>query len=130
MVPTNSSRAEAPAQEDVVENEMPAAAADPVPPAWPTHDLPADFLARVRDLSPQTLVHVPGAYRQRLCVITAACVDGCNVGDTSAAVLEQARSKLLLAPVPKGCSMSAELGTRFALWEAGSFSDLLDRAEV
>ena len=129
-VPTNSSRAEAPTQEDVAENEMPAAPADPLPPPWPAHDLPPDFLARVRRLSPQTLVHVPGAYRQRLCVITAACVEGSNVGDNSAALLEQARSKLLLAPVPKGCSTSAELGVRFALWEAGSFADLLVRLEV
>ena len=44
--------------------------------------------------------------------------------------LEQARSKLLYAPQPKGCNLHVELGKRIALWERQEFEELLLRAEA
>ena len=51
-------------------------------------------------------------------------------GDASWAVLEQARSKLLLAHVPKGSSTNLELQTRFRLWQDAAFGRLLERIEL
>lgn len=51
------------------------------------------------------------------------------MGDGSAALLGQARSKLLLALPPRGASLPFELRARLDLWESGSFLSLLERIE-
>ena len=43
--------------------------------------------------------------------------------------LAKAHAKLLLAPPPRGFSLRNELIVRFDLWQEGSFSELLFRAE-
>jgi len=100
------------------------------PPAPVAHSLPPDFLVRVRRLPAQTMLRIPKMFREQLCLLTAECVEGCNAGDATAADLEQARSKLLLAHLPKGCSTPVEMRQRLALWRAGSFLLLLERVEA
>ena len=87
------------------------------------------FLERVRCLPSNTLVHIPIAMRERMCAIMAETVEGCASGDAVMAVLEEARSKLLLLPPPKDFSMRTELATRLWLWRDGGFLELLTRAE-
>ena len=76
------------------------------------------------------MLHLPRQFRHQLCGVTAECVAGCNDGDASWAVSEQARSKLLLAHVPKGSSTNLELQTRFRLWLDAAFGPLLQRVEL
>jgi hypothetical protein len=136
VVPANSSRAETPlsqqasAADEVAAADAANAAEAPPPVPVVEHELPADFLSRVQGLSSQTILHIPRQFRQQLCSITASCVEGCNAGDASSAVLEQARSKLLLAHIPKGGSTLLELRTRLELWQQGSFVTLLERVSA
>ena len=137
VVPGNSSRPAASSQRTAA----PPAASQPVhvEPAEPArvdvaapraaHELPPDFLARVQGLSPQTMERIPGRFREQLCLATAELVEGCNAGDESASVLERARSKLLLAHLPKGSSTPVEMRKRLDLWAAGRFLELLERIE-
>ena len=92
--------------------------------------LPDGFLDRVRALSPQTLLHIPHSVRARMCEVTATLVEGCNANATGADTLEQARSKLLLAHIPKGRSQAHELRARLALWAGADFLQLLERVEA
>ena len=71
--------------------------------------LPEDFLPRVAALPVQTMLHVPRALRARLCEVTAALIEGCNSGDATFAALEQARTKLLLAVVPRTANAAQEM---------------------
>ena len=107
---------------------MPPARVDVAAPRA-AHELPLDFLARVQGLSPQTMERIPGRFREQLCLATAELVEGCNAGDESASVLERARSKLLLAHLPKGSSTPVEMRKRLDLWAAGRFLELLERIE-
>ena len=88
-VPSNSSRPEALSQAESVPPPPPS---EPprVEPAAPRfgHELPPDFLARVRRLPTQTQLRVPAQFRENLCTVTAECVEGCNAGDMSSAILE------------------------------------------
>ena len=93
------------------------------------HDLPPDFLQRVRKLPAQTMLRIPAQFREAICSLTAELIEGSNAGDESAAVLEQARTKLLLAHLPKGCSTPLEMRTRLDLWRTGAFLELLRRIE-
>ena len=81
-------------------------------------ELPEDFLHRIQQLPVQGRGDVPHQFRPRMLAITADLVEGSNQGDFVAATLEQARTKLLLARIPKGFSLPAELRVRFGLWEA------------
>ena len=92
--------------------------------------LPEDFLPRVAALPVQTMLHVPRALRARLCEVTAALIEGCNSGDATFAALEQARTKLLLAVVPRTANAAQEMRARFAFWDARDFVQLLERAEA
>ena len=62
-----------------------------------------------------------------MCDITAVLLEGMNADDADSAKLEEARSKLILAHVPKGSSKPHELRLRFAAWTAGDFDGLLQR---
>ena len=50
-------------------------------------------------------------------------------GSVTHAKAEEARSKLLLGPLPHGVSAADEVAARLCLWEAGSFEALLQRSE-
>ena len=91
--------------------------------------LPATFTARVRRLSHNTALHVPLSCRLRLLRITRQCWNRCADGDATWAALEEARSKLILGSVPQGMAVADEVAARMALWEAGEFTQLLDRME-
>ena len=127
VVPHNSSRSEA-RQLPVSQPAESQESLDQPSPAV-AHELPADFLDRVLRLSSQTLLRIPRQFREQLCSFTATCIEGCNAGDASSAILEQARSKLLLAHVPKCSSTPLELTARLQLWQSSSFVELLERVE-
>ena len=80
------------------------------------HDLPDGFLARMRVLLAHSMMHVPWPFHQQLCEVITACLEGCNVGEESAAILEQARSNLFLGHISKGGSALFEVRTRLELW--------------
>eukprot|EP00969_Alexandrium_andersonii_P271392 11995142-Alexandrium_andersonii.AAC.1 len=67
--------------------------------------------------------------RERMCHALIDTLDGLVLGDARASALEQARSRLLLAPPPKGFSVRTELAVRLRLWRAEEFGELLTRAE-
>ena len=75
------------------------------------------------------MLRIPAQFREAICSLTAELIEGSNAGDESAAVLEQARTKLLLAHLPKGCSTPLEMRTRLDLWRTGAFLELLRRIE-
>ena len=95
----------------------------------PVGPLPDDFIARVRALSPSTILHIPVEFRARLCTIAAATLEGLVGGDERASKLEEARSKLLLGHCRKGANLRVELSTRLLTWFRGDFEALLIRAE-
>ena len=76
-----------------------------------------------------TCVHVPVRFRARLAGIMASTLTGLVQGDERASDLEQARSKLLLGPVPPHRNTQTELALRFDMWTGGRFEELLVRAE-
>eukprot|EP00972_Heterocapsa_arctica_P083697 12333821-Heterocapsa_arctica.AAC.1 len=80
-------------------------------------------------MPPSTVVGIPHAFRAQMCDITAALLEGMNADDATSALLEEARSKLLLAHVPRGDSKPHEFRARFAEWRAGEFGTLLRRVE-
>ena len=114
--PTNGSVGEAPS--DV-----------PAPSMPPVCDLPPNVLDRVQRLKCQTVLHIPKQFCQQMCRIIAECVEGGNAGDATAAIYEQARSKLLLACFPKGSITAFEWRARLGLRNAGSIVTLLDGIE-
>eukprot|EP00969_Alexandrium_andersonii_P039669 1738088-Alexandrium_andersonii.AAC.1 len=59
--------------------------------------------------------------RERLCSATVETLNGLALGDASASALEQARSKLLLAPPPAKFSVCTELAVRLRLWRERQF---------
>gem|GEM_PF-7075693 len=107
----------------------------PLRPALPVEaeqerPLPLNFLARVHAMPCSTFEGIPHSLRARLCDITASLVEGMNANDSKSALLEEARSKLLLARIPRGCSVPHELRARLGAWDAGEFEELLSRIEV
>ena len=100
---------------------------DPYPAGATIADLPDDFVDRVEHLTSQTILWPPKQYRYAMCVWTADHIEAMNQGDSIAATLQKAMSNLLLAHVPKRCSTSHELSTRFKLWRNGQYSILLCR---
>ena len=129
VVPAQSSR---PAAQERAEETLPATAVQTDglgAEQRARHDLPSDFLARVRLLPAQTMLRIPAQFRETLCALTAELLEGSNAGDQSMAVLEQARSKLLLGHLPAGCSAPLEMRTRIDLWQRGCFLELLERME-
>ena len=59
----------------------------------------------------------------------AATLTGMARGVERASKLEQARTKLLLGPIPQFRNKRVELVSRFDAWEAGQFEFLLIKAE-
>ena len=95
----------------------------------PDGELPVDFRTRVSQLSSSSISRVPVKLRTRMGATMAATLTGMARGIERASVLEEARTKLLLGPVPKFRNKRAELMKRFDEWEAGHFEFLLIRAE-
>ena len=95
----------------------------------PDGELPVDFAARVALLPSMSIMRVPVKLRGRLAATTVATLTGLARGVEKASVLEQARTKLLLGPVPKFRNKRTELVNRFDAWDAGHFELLLIRAE-
>lgn len=91
--------------------------------------LPTDFLSRVLYLTSATLMHIPVQFRKRMVGFPLHTMEGMLAGHISVNLLEQARSKLLLAALPQGRNMQRELGIRFGLWENASFGELIIRNE-
>ena len=84
---------------------------------------------RIRRLSSSSLLHIPVQFRARLCTITARLLTEMTEGNARSAALEEARTKLLLGPVPRKRNRRVELNTRLRLWNQGDFDTLLIRAE-
>ena len=97
----------------------------------PRLQLPKNFTQRITRLLPaNTLPHIPTSCCLRMIAATAQCWQGTVWGSHDFPLLEEARSKLLLASVPpRGLAPAAEVGKRFTLWEECRFEDLLGRAE-
>ena len=94
-----------------------------------SEDFLDDFLERVRRLPPTTVEHIPLQFRAAFCKITIGCLRGMLDGDTACAALEEARSKLLLSPPPKGRNLRAELKCRLSMWRSSNFEELLGYIE-
>ena len=71
--------------------------------------IPADFLARCDAITAPMLVHAPQVVRERLCAIFADVLEGCLDNDPVWATLAQGAPRLLLASVPRGAHLTAEL---------------------
>ena len=95
----------------------------------PDGELPLNFVERVAALSASTIVHVPTKVRGRLANTMAATLLGMARGSERASLLEFARSKLLLGPIPRFRSKQQVLTERFVAWEEGQFESLLVKAE-
>ena len=87
--------------------------------------LPADWIARLDALPSATLVHIPAQFRERMATAMAEGLEDLLQGGQ----LERGRSKLLLAPPPKGAHRRTELAERLRLWAAGEMTTLLVRIE-
>ena len=103
-----------------------AAVAAPAAPA----PLPADFEERTALLPANGMERIPPQFRKDLCEIAAVNLEGMNAGFERNALLEMASSKLLLGHIPKGISTPTEMRARLALYAAGDFEGLLQRAEA
>ena len=103
----------------------PRAAADEPPEAYELQadvpQLPANFRARLKQLSSNTMLHIPPQFCHHMCSITARSLEGSNEGSHGPAMLEEACAKLLLAHMPRGSSSPQELRVRIGLWEDGSY---------
>ena len=84
--------------------------------------LPPNFTWKIRLLPANTLLHTPSSCRLRMIATTAQCWN-------DFALLEEGRSKLLLASVPSGLGTATEVAKRLTLWEESRFEDLLRHAE-
>ena len=91
--------------------------------------LPADWTARVRALPGQTLPHIPACVREATALAMAESLEAV-IADGPDRDLEQGRSKLLLAPPPRGLHLRSELEKRHELWRDRDWEALLVRAEV
>ena len=106
---------------------------EPEPAGEPPH-LPGgaardEFQKRVRALPSNTILHIPVQLRERHSAIVAGLLARMASGEAEACALEEARSKLLLLPCPRGPNLKVELAKRLALWRAGAYEELLVRAE-
>ena len=101
---------------------------DFLPPGLP-EDVHEAFLERVRSLPSMSVLHVPVDQREKHARILTDLLERMAEGDTAACVLEEARTKLLLGPVPRGAHVRVELAKRLERWNAGAFTELLVRAE-
>ena len=77
--------------------------------------IPASFSSRIRNLSCNTIVHLPLSLRLQLLRITKQCWDGIADGSDIWAMLEEGRSKLIAAPIPEGMSTTDEVSQRATL---------------
>ncbi len=87
--------------------------------------IPPDFSSRVQRLSANTIVHIPISLRLRALRVARQCFNGIARGSEDWAILEEGRSKLIMAPIPEGESPAEEVERRLASWESGSLTDLL-----
>ena len=79
--------------------------------------LPTDFTTRVRQLQPNTLVHIPVACRARVATLTTECWEGSAADKPGWSLLEEGRSKLLLSNIADGAHVPKELAIRSGLFE-------------
>ena len=84
----------------------------------PQLQLPTNFTQRIRLLPANTWLRIPSSCRLRMIAATAQCWQGMVRGSDDLALLEEGRSKLLLAPQPKW--PSAPLSGRNAVLRAFS----------
>ena len=90
----------------------------------PDGELPTDFLDRVSILPSMSIMRVPVRLRGRLAATMASTLTGMARDVEKASLLERARTKLLLGPVPRFRNKRTELVNRFDAWEAGHFEML------
>ena len=57
----------------------------------------------------------------------AEALEGCLAGDNEWGTLAAYRTRLILAPIPKGLDRIEELNDRLDLWEQGRFDDLIGK---
>ena len=91
---------------------------------FPPLQLPTIFTQMIRLLPANTLLHIPSSCRLRMIAATAQCWQGMALCSDDFALLEERRSKLLLASVPPGLGTAAEVAKRLTLWEECRFGDL------
>ena len=63
------------------------------------------------------MLHIPSNRRLRMIAATAQCRQGMARGSDDFSLLEEERSKLLLASVPPGLGTAAEVAEHLSLWE-------------
>ena len=93
--------------------------ASPMPGArveLPQLQLPSNFTQRIRLLAANTLLHIPSSCRLRMIADTAQCWQGMAGSSDDFALMEEGRSKLLLASVPPGLDTATEVAKRLTLW--------------
>ena len=86
-------------------------------------------MRRVRLLPSTTVLHIPVSQRERHAAVVAGLLNRMADGDAAACTLEEARSRLLLGPVPRGLNLRVKLARRLQRWSDGAFMELLERAE-
>jgi len=59
----------------------------------------------------------------------AELLEGMAEGNAASSILEFARTKLLLGPIPRKLNARCELARRLERWKAGLYDELLVRAE-
>ena len=99
------------------------------PEEQPPIELPQDWAPRVRALLGVTVVHIPRSLRDGHAKVIADCLDALVTGGP-ACQLEQGRSKLSMAPVPKSLHAMSELELRLRMWHDAEFEALLTRREA
>lgn len=87
------------------------------------------FLKRIETPPSASVLHVPVGLRQRHSMVMAQLLEGMADGNVEACALEIARTKLLLGPVPRGINVRFELARRLERRKAGSYEELLSRAD-
>ena len=92
--------------------------------------IPDDVLERFAALPADTQVHIPGPCRPRIARIAAENLDGMARGCPHSARLEWIWPRVLLAPLPRHCRASTEVGARLQMWEEQRWRELAARLEV
>ena len=101
-----------------VSNSLRTLQCSPAPGLWvdlPSLHLQPDFTRRVRSLPANTMLHIPSSCRLRVIAATALCWQGMFQGSNESSMLEEGKSKLLLASVCPGLGAADEVAKRLTL---------------
>ena len=87
----------------------------------------ADALIDLGRLSRTPPFTIPARHAMRAGATWAEALEGCLAGDNDWGTLAAYRTRIILAPIPKGSDRIEELNDRLELWEHGRFDDLIGK---